>query len=257
MLLAFQGALVAPVISATGETECAWFVRTSAWCVTEGSSRCGSVGRSLRVVVALVTGSIGWMPVTGREEVGTETRFDLKYMASEVAKRHVRSNSSLQLGTKSRGNTTEDVSNEEEVFGVGRKKELLKVDLVFVVGYEFFILSEVAANAPVYEIVEAIRRKESVLQLFGPRSPGSEGSMFLLRKAGVVIEGIAMKEGREETKNVAVGGFKNTLEATNLLDPFNNIVIVTTVEFGEVGRFETSGLGGCLGGGRSDSRLRR
>lgn len=44
------------------------------------------------------------------------------------------------------------------------------------------------------------------MKFFRPGSPGGEGGVFFLRKAGIVTEGVTAKERREEAKNVTVGG---------------------------------------------------
>lgn len=59
------------------------------------------------MVVALVATAVSRVLVIGREEMGTETGFDLHNVAPGVSKGHVRSGTCLELGAKGSRNATE------------------------------------------------------------------------------------------------------------------------------------------------------
>lgn len=99
------------------------------------------------MIVTLGTCAIGWVSMACGEELGTETGFDLEYMDAEFAKRHGRSDASLQLGAKSGRDAAKYVSDKEKVFCVGREEELLKVYFVFVIVGECLVWTKIAADA--------------------------------------------------------------------------------------------------------------
>ncbi|KIR27137.1 hypothetical protein I309_04081 [Cryptococcus deuterogattii LA55] len=138
--------------------------------------------------------------------MGMEIGFDLKHMAAEVAKSHVRGDTSLELGAKGGRDAAEYVSDEQGVLGVGWEEELLEIDLVFEVVTELLIMAEESMDTFVFEAVQTVRGKETVLQLLGPRSPCVESRVFLFRETGIIVEGISTKDRGKERENVAIGG---------------------------------------------------
>lgn len=82
------------------------------------------------------------------------------------------------------------------------------------------------------------------MEFFRPGSPGGEGGVFFLRKAGIVIEGVTAKERREEAKNVTVGGLGAAFDAADFLNPVDDVIIIAAIEFREVGGFQSGGLRG-------------
>lgn len=81
------------------------------------------------------------------------------------------------------------------------------------------------------------------MKFFRPGSPGGEGGVFFLRKAGIIFEGVTAKE-RREAKNVTVGGLGAAFDAADFLNPVDDVIIIAAIEFREVGGFQSGGLRG-------------